>query len=199
MNKNHQRTIIFFGVIGAGKGTQVDLLMNYFASRNEEVMYVYPGKEFRNLAQQDSFTARQIDHTLKQGKLIPDFFTNALATGMVRDIFTGTQHIIFDGYPRSCEQSRVVGEMIPFFNMPDPVVILLTLPEEEVMNRLMKRGRSDDTVEGIRTRLQVYHDEVVPALQELQKTLTLTIHTIDGNQSIEKVHQDIMQALALQE
>ncbi len=192
-----QKTILFFGVVGAGKGTQVDLLTEYFEQQGDRVIYIYPGNEFRTLSQTDSFTSQRVESILEQGKLVPDFFTNALSTKIMQENFTGDEHVIFDGYPRSVNQSEIIEAMIEFFDMSEPVALLLNISEEEAVKRLELRGRNDDTPEGIASRINVYRDQVVPSLEYLKEKIGMKVYEINGEQTVEEVHIDIKKALKL--
>ncbi|MBP6926005.1 MAG: nucleoside monophosphate kinase [Candidatus Pacebacteria bacterium] len=191
----NQKTILFFGVVGAGKGTQVELLQEYFKNNNEPSIYLYPGNEFRVLSNSGSYTSQRISDILSQGKLVPDFFTNALVVKMMQEKFTGREHVIFDGYPRSVNQAEAMCHNVAFFNLPQPMVILINISDDEAVKRLSMRGRSDDTPEGIKKRIDVYKEQVLPALDYLKENLQTPVYEINGEQSVKDVFADIMSVL----
>ena len=63
------------------------------------------------------------------------------------------------------------------------------------MKRNMLRGRADDTKEGIEKRFDEYVNKVIPAMNYFKDKENYTIYTINGEQTIEKVHEDIIKAL----
>ena len=189
------RVFLFFGVVGAGKGTQVELLQEYLAKEGIMSHYLYPGNFFREVMGRGDITAERIGSYMNQGKLVPDFITNAYITNYVLQSYVGGEYVIFDGYPRSLEQATAIQDLIEFYGWQEIDIITINISEAEAIKRLLARGRHDDTEEGIAERVRVYNDRVLPALDALAQNITCNTHTINGEQSIEDVHKDIMKAL----
>lgn len=190
------RVFLFFGVVGAGKGTQIELLQEYLAKHGEMSHYLYPGNFFREIMKREDITAERIGGYMNKGKLVPDFITNAYVNNYVLHSYVAGEHIIFDGYPRSIAQAESIIDLIKFYGWENIDVITIDISEEEAIKRLLARGRHDDTDEGIRERVRVYNERVLPALEMLTKNITCRNHVINGEQSIEDVHADVMSALA---
>lgn len=186
---------LFFGVVGAGKGTQVELLEKFLANKNEAVLNIGFGEQYRALIQSGTRMGSQLKAMIEAGKLGPNFLTNTIASNFLADHYTGKEHLIFDGYPRTNNQSNTIHEMREFFNWSTPHIIFITLSDEEAIRRLEKRGRADDSAEGIKRRLEIYRQEVVPSLKHLQTLGEYHYHEINGDQTIEAVHDDILIAL----
>jgi adenylate kinase len=193
----NQKTILFFGIVGAGKGTQVELLQQYFNEQNHSSLYIYPGNEYRKISSQDTYISKQVKETLDKGNLQPDALTDGLVVSLLMDRYTGAEILIFDGYPRSLRQSETLADILKFYSINELTVLLINISEEEAVKRMMARGRSDDNVEAIQKRINVYKEQVYPSLAHLEKFISVTVHTINGEQTIEQVHADIKNALAL--
>jgi len=74
--------------------------------------------------------------------------------------------------------------------------VTLTVPEEELINRILSRGegRSDDTPEKIKTRLNVYREETEPVLNHYQKKGI--VNEIDGVGSVDEIFERILKSLS---
>jgi len=86
-------------------------------------------------------------------------------------------------------------EMMKFFKRDAIKIIYIELSEEEATKRNLLRGRHDDTKEGLTKRFNEYKNKVVPAMDYFKDKEGYEIHTINGEQSIEDVHKDIIKAL----
>lgn len=192
------QTFVFFGQVGSGKGTQARLLMDLLQNRDgKEHVYVYPGDEYRRLIKEDSFTGQLIKDSMHRGHLQPDFLTNSIVTNILAVALNPQKHLFFDGYPRTLVQAEAFEPMTRFFQRDNIKIIYIELSKEEAMKRNLQRGRSDDTKEGIEKRFDEYVNKVVPAMNYFKDKEHYRIYTINGEQSIENVHQDIIKALGL--
>ncbi|MCD8494521.1 MAG: nucleoside monophosphate kinase [Candidatus Pacebacteria bacterium] len=191
------RVFLFFGVVGAGKGTQITLLQEHFASQGIMSHYLYPGNFFREVSKRTDRTADRIRAILDQGELVPDFITNAYITNYAVHNYVGDEYIILDGYPRSIEQARAVVELCNFYGWDQIDIITIDISEAEAVQRLLARGRHDDTPEAIAQRVHVYKDRVVPALQYVVDHIPCRTHVINGEQSIQDVQADIFKVLGI--
>ncbi len=191
------QTFVFFGIVGSGKGTQVKLLQDYLKAKDgKDCIYAYPGNEYRKLTAGDSYTGKLVKETLDIGHLQPDFLTNAIFTNIIIPI-SPENHLIADGYPRTLIQSETLEAMVNFYKRENVKIIYIELSKEEAMKRNLLRGRADDTREGIEKRFDEYITKVVPAMNFFKGKAGYEILTINGEQSIEDVHKDIIKALNL--
>ena len=74
-------------------------------------------------------------------------------------------------------------------------IIYIELSKEEAMKRNLLRGRHDDTEEGLAKRFNEYENKVIPAMNYFKDTPGYKIYTINGEQSVEDVHKDIINDL----
>ena len=105
------------------------------------------------------------ENYISKGQLVPDeLIIDILAN--VLDSKKDSKGVIFDGFPRTIPQGKALDEMLKERNTKVQSVISLEVDEKELINRLLKRGeisgRSDDNLETIQSRLQVYHEQTSP-------------------------------------
>ena len=192
------QTFVFFGIVGSGKGTQVKLLMDFLKMKDgKECVYVYPGDQYRKLVESGSYTGQIIKESMEQGHLQPGFLTDAIVTNILISSLTNESHLITDGYPREMEQSKSFEKMVEFYKRKDVKIIYIEVGKEEAMKRNLLRGRVDDTKEGIEKRFDEYINKVVPSMNYFKDKTGYTIYTINGEETVENVHKDIIQALGL--
>lgn len=192
------KTFIFFGLVGSGKGTQVQLLTDVLKAKDDkEVVLISPGNEYRKLIASGTYVGNRIKDSMERGELQPDSLTNALVGSIILSQVSSEKHMIADGYPRRIAQSQMLYDMCKFFERKDIKVIYIKLSEEEAMKRNLLRGRHDDTEEGLRKRFEEYRENVIPAMEYFKDKEGYEFCEINGEQSVEDVHKDIIKALNL--
>jgi adenylate kinase len=190
------QTFVFFGQVGSGKGTQVKLLTEFLKSKGgKETVYAGPGSEYRRITESGNYTGQIIKESVTLGNLQPDFLTDSLVMNILINNMGPDKHLIFDAYPRTVGQAETLTKMINFYKRSDIKIIYIELGKDEAMKRNLLRGRADDTKEGIQQRFNEYVNKVLPAMNYFKDKVDFTIHTINGEQSIEDVHKDIIKAL----
>lgn len=191
-------TVLFFGVQGSGKGTQVKLLMEKIKTiSSEDIIHIDMGHLLRTMVGTGTYSGKLVHEVISVGKRMPDFMPTYLATdALVQGLKTGNEHIIADGLARGPDQTRGFDDAMTFFGRENFQVISLELSDEESTKRLLARGRNDDTPEGIAQRLGWYKADVLPQLEMLRER-GRPVHAIQGNQTVEAVHADILKALGL--
>jgi len=191
-------TFVFFGIVGSGKGTQVQLLTNYLKNKDDkEVVYIGTGEIFRSImASDDSDPLTQlVKELVLAGKLIPDKETNELVLRATNEKVSPDKTVIYDGYPRTVPQSEVFANLMQEHGRENIHIIYIELSEAEAMQRNLLRGRADDTEEGLKKRFEEYRTNVIPAMNYFKDKENYTIHTINGEQPMQDVHKDILRNL----
>ncbi len=192
------KTYVFFGIAGAGKGTQIELLKKYFTDKGlGDFVYAGTGAGFRRLISSDSYVSSKIKETLDAGKLMPDFFATSIVASVLSEELEDDKNIIADGYPRTVRQVNEFMDMMRFFDRNEVDVIYIEISKEESLKRNLLRGRSDDTEETINKRYDEYVANVLPAIEFMEKQNGYKFYRINGEQSVEDVHQNIINSLGI--
>ncbi|HEU0088530.1 MAG TPA: adenylate kinase [Pseudonocardiaceae bacterium] len=150
--------VVIIGPPGAGKGTQAAVLSNELG-----VPHISTGDLFREHVGDETNLGQRVKDYLDAGQLVPDQITNE----MVRQRLTEEDceaGFLLDGYPRTVSQAQMLADLLRAQDSDLDAVLLLDVPEDVVVERLLSRGRDDDSVEVIRRRQQVYQDETAPLL-----------------------------------
>ena len=192
------QALLFFGSQGAGKGTQVKMLIDFLKSKSDRgIIHIDMGQELRNLRDTGTYTGKLTGEIIDNGIRIYDFMAIYLQTKKLADTFTGEEHIIADGLARGSDQTRGFDDMMQFYGRDkDFKVVNLVIKDDSAVKRLMLRGRNDDTEEAIRRRLAWTKSDVLPQL-ELLKSRGRPILEIDGEPDIDTIHQNILSVLGL--
>ncbi len=189
-------SVLFFGSQGAGKGTQVKMLMDYLASQSERgIIRIDMGQELRNLRDTGTHAGKLTGEIIDAGLRIYDFMAIYLQSKKLVEGFTGEEHLIADGLARGEDQTRAFDDMMKFFGR-DFIVINLVINDATAVQRLMARGRNDDTEEAILKRLAWTKSDVMPQL-ELLKSRGRSVIEIDGEVDVDTIHHNIRSQLKL--
>ena len=190
-------TFILVGRSGAGKGTQFELLQKALKEKNPATpAYSFVmGDAFRAFLKSDSYASIRCKEIINAGKLMPDFVTISFFTNALMQNTTADATLFIDGIPRSIGQAHAVIDALSYFNRSNVIVIDVSVTAEEVTRRMMARGRADDGEAAIRERMAFYDRDVVPAVEVL-KSAGYQYWQVDGNRSIDAIHQDIMSRLS---
>ncbi len=150
--------VILVGPPGAGKGTQAKLLANRL-----DVPHVSTGELFRANIRQKTPLYMEARRYMDAGELVPDKVT----IGIVKERLAcddAAKGFVLDGFPRTVPQAQAFSEMLAEQGDQLDAVVEFQVAEDVVVQRLMERGRGDDTEEIIRRRQQVYWEETAPLL-----------------------------------
>lgn len=191
----------FIGRSGCGKGTQAALLKKLLEGKfgPDSVFYVYTGDHLRALTKHTEFLAARLldEKILKAGEKAPDSLAIWASTKELIHGVTEQNHLIIDGSPRTALEAQALDEMFDFLNRPEIFHIWLNASADWVRDRMIARGRSDDTPENIARRLAYYEKHVAPAIEFYKKDQKHKFVEINGEQTIERVHEDIVKFVGL--
>ena len=154
--------IVIFGAPGSGKGTQSERIVEKYG-----INHISTGDVLRAEIKNGTELGKTAKGYIDQGQLIPDeLMIDILAS--VFDSFKDSKGVIFDGFPRTIAQAEALKKMLAERGQDVSVMLDLEVPEDEVMVRLIKRGkdsgRADDNEETIKKRLHVYHSQTSPLI-----------------------------------
>ncbi len=191
-------TIIFIGRSGSGKGTQAALLKDRIKRDDEkgrQILYVETGEHFRKFIRGENFSSQLSRRAYEMDERQPDFLACWMWGEMLTQELEEEMHLVFDGAPRSKPEAQVLTSAMEFYGREKPTVIVLDVSRAWSEERLLKRGRLDDKTLGkINKRLDWYDRDVVPTIEYFKTNPFYRVLEIDGEQSIEKVHSDIIAA-----
>ena len=154
--------IVIFGAPGSGKGTQSERIVEKYG-----INHISTGDVLRAEIKNGTELGKTAKGYIDQGQLIPDeLMIDILAS--VFDSFKDSKGVIFDGFPRTIAQAEALKKVFAERVQDVSVMVDLEVPEDELMVRLIKRGkdsgRADDNEETIKKRLHVYHSQTAPLI-----------------------------------
>lgn len=190
------QTVILIGRSGCGKGTQGDLLKEWIHQsdhKKQQILYVESGNNFRQFIRGDNLSAKQALNIYEKDERQPDFLACCLwGQSLINDL-DKNMHLIFDGAPRSLPESVLITSAIDFYEREDPKVIYINVSRKWSEEKLLARGRTDDrTLSKINKRLDWFDKDVVPAIEFFKNNPRYKFLEINGEQTIENVHQEIL-------
>jgi adenylate kinase len=177
--------LVLVGPPGAGKGTQAVRL-----AERLDIPHISTGDLFRANLKEETDLGREAKRYMDAGDLVPDEVTVA----MVRERLThddAAKGFILDGFPRTRSQAASLGELLDERGEQIDAVVEFQVAEDELVRRLMGRGRDDDTEDVIRRRQQVYRDETAPILDHYSDRLV----SVDAVGTVEEITDRVAQAL----
>jgi adenylate kinase len=183
--------LIILGPPGAGKGTQAAKIADTF-----DIPAISTGDIFRANIKNETALGLQVKEVLASGGYVTDEITNAIVRERLFED-DAEQGFLLDGYPRTAAQVDTLDEILGEHGHKLDVVLELTVDEEAVVQRLLKRAqierREDDTEEVIRERQAIYRRETAP-LTEVYSARGLLVQ-VDGMGTVDEVFARIRGAL----
>jgi len=183
--------VVMLAPPGAGKGTQGTLIARHF-----DLPLVGLGDLLRVHMSRRTPVGERVRAYVTAGELVPDELVLELVVDGLRD--TGERGgYVLDGFPRSVVQACRGDRILAGLGLAPQVVVHLAVDDDEVVRRLLARGRLenrlDDNEVTIRRRLDVYHAVTAPVLDYYAAKGTLV--TVDGMRSVDAVGEDVLDAL----
>jgi adenylate kinase len=183
--------LLLIGSPGAGKGTQAARLAEAYG-----IPAISTGDIFRFNVKNETELGKLAKAFMDRGEYVPDSVTNDL----VRDRLShedAAEGFLLDGYPRTADQVAELDGILDGLGKKLDAVVQLTADTDEVVRRLLNRaieqGRSDDTEDVIRRRLEVYEAETAPLISVYASRGLVVM--VDGLGAIEDVTERIVEAL----
>ena len=179
------------GPPGAGKGTQAKYVAEHFG-----IPAISTGDIFRANVSQGTELGLEAKKYMDAGEYVPDEITNRMVRNRI-DEPDAEPGFLLDGYPRTLAQVEELDGMIAFTGHRLDAVVVLTVDDEELVQRLLQRakteGRADDTEEVIRRRQEIYAEETEPLIAVYKERGI--VHEIDGMGEVDEVTKRIFEAL----
>ena len=210
--------IILFGAQGSGKGTQADRLAEALA-----IPHVASGDLFRDAIKAESDLGRKAKEYIDQGRLVPDDLTVKMVLDRIQEPDC-TPGVLLDGFPRTIAQAHALDDGLKANGRNIDVAVYLNVPRDVLLSRLSGRyicrahqhvynintnppkvagkcdkdgsdlyQRTDDTGDAVQKRLDIFFNETIRLLDYYRPQQKLS--EVDGNQSIEQVQQDLVNAV----
>lgn len=194
-------TVIFIGRSGCGKGTQAKLFMDRIRKfepdlpAGKQILYIETGDRFRTFVRGESFSSQLSKEIYEKDQRQPDFLACYMWGGMLVEELGPDMHLVFDGAPRAHAEAVILTTALKFYKRELPTVIHLKVGRRWAEDRLLSRGRQDDhTLAKIDKRLDWFEADTWPAIEYFKTNTLYRFIEVNGEQSIEKIHADIIAA-----
>ena len=148
--------IIMLGGPGSGKSTYTEYLIKHF-----NITHIYPGGMLRKEVEKGSEIGKQVKSIIDRGEFVPNQIVLELIKKKVEQ---SPQGYVLDGWPRYMQQVRDMEQSGIGYDF----AVFLDVSREEVMRRLLARGRADDTEEIIGNRIELYKKETGPVIEYMR-------------------------------
>ena len=177
--------VILLGPPGSGKGTQGEVL-----SKQLGVPQISTGDMLRSAIAAGSDLGRKVQGLMKLGILVDDETMLEVVTERLSQPDTA-RGFLLDGYPRTLPQAHSLDRILGDGGIDR--ILLVEVPEEELIRRMLARGRADDTLEVVADRQRIYREETEPLVAYYGERGL--VRQISGFRSIEDVTRQMIAAL----
>jgi adenylate kinase len=174
---------------GSGKGTQAVRISQHFG-----ITHLSSGELLRREVERATAVGQDVDECLARGDLVPDHVVLSVLRGPVEAASQAGGYVL-DGYPRTVTQAETAAKDTDF---AIELAVYLEVPRDVLTARTIARaheqGRTDDTLDVLHHRLEVFDDATMPLLDFYAKRDSLV--TVDGTRDIGQVSADIVAAVS---
>lgn len=157
----HPWRLLFLGPPGAGKGTQAQLLAG-----RRSLLHLSTGELLRAEVSAGSELGREAEAVMARGELVSDRLVLAIVRHRLEEHRGGW---VLDGFPRNLAQAEALDALLQELGQQIELVVLLELDDAALIQRLLDRGRDDDTEAVIRNRLEVYREKTSPLVDHYRE------------------------------
>lgn len=178
--------ILFLGPPGAGKGTQAERVAERLG-----IAHVSTGDMFRAL-DPDTDLGRRVQAIMESGELVPDGIVIEMLEARISEPDAADGYIL-DGFPRTRPQAEALDRFLGEDGLDH--VVVLDVPTDELVSRILARGRADDTEAAVRTRLGVYADDTEPLIAFYEDRGI--VRRVDGVGDVDEITDRILAVLDL--
>ena len=151
--------LVILGRQGSGKGTQASRLVVAY-----DTVHISTGDMLRAAVGAETELGLQARAVMDAGELVGDDLINGIVAERLAQADVAEHGFLLDGYPRTPDQAAALEGFLAEAGTPMDAAVNLDVPVDEVMARMVARGRADDTAEAIRRRLDLYESETAPLL-----------------------------------
>jgi adenylate kinase len=176
---------VLLGAPGVGKGTQAKL-----AAERNAWTHISTGDLLRAEVARGTELGRRADAIMRSGELVPDAVMVEIVAARLKALGAG-ETLLLDGFPRSLPQARALDQRCP--GCPVGVALYFTAPDAVLTERLLARGRADDSREVIARRLAVYRETTEPLVAHYRDRGLL--REIPADRAIEEIQKDLLRTL----
>jgi adenylate kinase len=163
--------MVILGRQGSGKGTQCLRLVEHYGT-----LHVSTGDMLRAAVAEGTELGKKADPLMKAGELVPDDIMNGVAAERLAKPDIQAHGVLLDGFPRTVMQAEALARILGPGGID--AAINLDVPPSVVTERMLLRGRNDDTPEAIARRLELYDQQTAPLLDWFEQKGVLV--TVDG-------------------
>lgn len=177
--------LLFIGPPGAGKGTQASLVAERLG-----VPHISTGEMFRHHVSHGTDLGQRVKAIMEEGSYVPDEITVAMLAERLAEPDARPGYIL-DGFPRTGPQVEALDELIGPNGLDR--VVLFEVDEDALAERMLERGRTDDTEETIRNRFKIYEEQTAPLIATYgERGLVVTV---DGIGEVDEVTERVLKAV----
>ncbi|SDE31004.1 adenylate kinase [Rhodococcus tukisamuensis] len=177
--------LVLLGPPGAGKGTQAAIL-----SEKLGVPAISTGDLFRANIGQQTALGLEAKKYMDAGDLVPSEITNNMVKARVAEP-DAVNGFLLDGFPRTVDQALALEKILADLDAKLDGVLAFDVADDVVVERMLARGRADDTEDVIRNRMRVYREETAPLLDHYAGTVV----TVDAVGEVDEVNARALAAL----